>query len=180
MPRGFQAALDRQGLRHGAAGLAAGVIALTGVLLAPGIDRANQTYPMGLGAMAVGADGNAGSDKPVAPPEDTRYLTRRTIEKIARQGIGKLHGLRIGPFTPAVHLQAMPLRQAEQLLGRPVPRADDSTTPTWLVTVDAPPKADPSGDRTSARVYSEIIDAVSGAVIESCPGCATLHAKSCN
>src|SRR3989442_928376 len=152
MPRGLQPARDRQGLQHGVAGLAAGVIALTGVLLAPGIDRANQTYPTGLGTVAVGADGTAGADKPVAPPGGTRYLIRRTIEKIARQGIGKLHGLRVGPFTPTVYSQAMPLGQAEQLLGRRVPKADDPTTPTWLVTVDAPPKVDPSGDRTSATV----------------------------
>ena len=174
-------AVDWQGLRHAVAGLAAAVIALTGTLLAPGIGRANQTYPAALGVVAVSADGAVGSDKPVEPPKANRYLTRRTIEKIAREGIGKLHGLRIGPFTPPVHTQAMPLGQAEQLLGRPVPKPDDPTTPTWLVTVDAPPKVDPSasGDPMSATVYSEIIDAVSGAVIESCPGCATLDRKSC-
>jgi hypothetical protein len=175
MPAGMTPALGRRGVQQSVAGVAAGAIALTGILLAPGIDRANQTYPMAVGPVAV----SAGAARPAMPPRGGRYLTRRTIEKIARQGVGKLHGLRIGPFAPLVLSKAMPLGEAEQLLARSVPRTADAATPTWLVTVDAPPQVDPSADPTSATVYSEIIDALSGAVIETCPGCATLDTTSC-
>ena len=61
------------------------------------------------------------------------------------------------------NLSDPPVLPLEKVLAGPA--ADDPATPTWLVTVDAPPKVDPSGDRTSAEVYSEIIDAVSGAAI---------------
>ena len=47
----------------------------------------------------------------------------------------------------------------------------DPAAPAWVVTVDAPPQANVLGEPTAATVFTDVIDAVSGAVIDSCAGC---------
>jgi len=43
------------------------------------------------------------------------------------------------------------------------------------LTVDAPPKANVLGDPTTAKVFTDVINAVSGAVIDTCSGCRTVR-----
>jgi hypothetical protein len=131
--------------------LAAVAIAISGAGLAPSNARANQTYPEAL--------------------DTTRYLPRKSVERIAKDGIGKLQGLRIGPFAPGAASRALPLGQAESLIGHRLPAGADPATPAWVVTVDAPPKANVLAEPTTATVFTDVINAVSGAVIDSCPGC---------
>jgi hypothetical protein len=149
----LQLAAPRSGLelRRFLTLLAAIAIAISGAGLAPSNARANQTYPEALGA--------------------TPYLTRKTVERIAKGDIGKLQGLRIGPFAPGAASRALPLGQAESLIGHRLPAGADPATPAWVVTVDAPPKANVLGEPTTATVFTDVINAVSGAVIDSCPGC---------
>jgi hypothetical protein len=149
----LQLAAPRSGLelRRFLTLLAAVAIAISGTGLAPSNARANQTYPEALGA--------------------TPYLTRKTVERIAKGDIGKLQGLRIGPFAPGAASRALPLGQAESLIGHRLPVGADPATPAWVVTVDAPPKANVLGEPTTATVFTDVINAVSGAVIDSCPGC---------
>jgi hypothetical protein len=135
--------------------LAAVAIAIGGAGLAPSNARANQTYPEALGA---------------AP-----YLARRSVERIAKDDIGKLQGLRIGPFAPGAASRALPLGQAESLIGHRLPAGADPATPAWVVTVDAPPKANVLGEPTTDRVFTDVINAVSGAVIDSCSGCRSVR-----
>jgi len=149
----LQLAAPRSGLelRRFLTLLAAVAIAISGAGLAPSNAHANQTYPEALGA--------------------TPYLTRKTVERIAKGDIGKLQGLRIGPFAPGAASRALPLGQAESLIGHRLPAGADPATPAWVVTVDAPPKANVLGEPTTATVFTDVINAVSGAVIDSCPGC---------
>jgi hypothetical protein len=149
----LQLAAPRSGLelRRFLTLLAAIAIAISGAGLAPSNAHANQTYPEALGA--------------------TPYLTRKTVERIAKGDIGKLQGLRIGPFAPGAASRALPLGQAESLIGHRLPAGADPATPAWVVTVDAPPKANVLGEPTTATVFTDVINAVSGAVIDSCPGC---------
>ena len=146
---------------------AAVAIALTGVGLGPGNAHANQTYPAALAA-TLGPEA-AAALPPV--PRGTRYLARKQIEHIAKEGIGKLRGLRIGPFAPGATSEALPLGRAEGLIGHPAPAGADPAAPVWVVTVDAPPQANVLGEPTAATVFTDVIDAVSGAVIDSCAGC---------
>jgi hypothetical protein len=154
--------------------LAAATIALTGAALAPGNAYANQTYPAAVGHSII-ADGALPVATPVPLPLGTRYLARKTVERIAKDDIGKLHGLRIGPFAPGAASRAMPLGWAEPLIGHPLPAGADRATPVWVVTVDAPPKANVLGDPTTAEVFTDLINAVSGAVIDTCSGCRTVR-----
>jgi hypothetical protein len=150
--------------------LAAIAIAVTGAGLAPGNAHANQTYPSALGPPLSAAPACPVA-APVPPPKGIRYLARKSVERIAKDGIGKLQGLRIGPFAPGAASRALPLGQAESLIGHPVLAGADPATPAWVVTVDAPPKANVLGEPTTAKVFTDVINAVSGAVIDSCPGC---------
>jgi hypothetical protein len=145
--------------------LAAAAIALTGMGLAPGNALANETYPT---ALAVSAPG---TPAPAPLPPGSRYLTRREIERTAKDGIGKLQGLRIGPFAPGAASAALPLGLAERVIGHPLPAGASPVTPTWIVTVDAPPQPNVLGEPTTATVFTDVVDAVSGAVIDQCPGC---------
>ena len=61
--------------------------------------------------------------------------------------------------------------RAETLIGHPAPPGANLATPAWVVTVDAPPQANVLGEPTTATVFTDVIDAVSGAVIDSCAGC---------
>jgi len=149
---------------------AAVAIALTAVGLGRGNARANQTYPAALAA-TLGPE--AAALLPV--PQGTRYLTRKQIEHIAKGGIGKLRGLRIGPFAPGVTSAALPLGRAESLISHPAPAGADLATPAWVVTVDAPPQPNVLGEPTTATVFTDVIDAVSGAVIDSCAGCRSVE-----
>ena len=45
----------------------------------------------------------------------------------------------------------------------------------WVVTVDAPPQPNVLGEPTTATVFTDVIDAVSGAVIDSCAGCRSVE-----
>jgi hypothetical protein len=150
--------------------LAAIAIAFIGAGLAPGNARANQTYPEALGG-SLSAAPACPPAAPVSSPKGGRYLARKNVERIAKDGIGKLQGLRIGPFAPGAASEALPLGQAERLIGHPVPAGADPATPAWVVTVDAPPKANVLGEPTKAKVFTDVINAVSGAVIDTCPGC---------
>ena len=145
-------------------------IGLTAVGLGPGNAHANQTYPAALAA-TVGPQAAAALVARIPAPLGTHYLPRKQVERIAKARIGKLRGLRIGPFAPGATSEALPLSQAESLIGHPAPPAADPATPAWVVTVDAPPQADILGEPTTATVFTDVIDAVSGAVIDSCPGC---------
>jgi hypothetical protein len=149
--------------------LAAAVIALTGVGLAPGNVHANQTYPAAVGQYVIAELASPVGQVPL--PRGARYLARKDVERIAKDGIGKLQGLRIGPFAPGAASRALPLGQAERLLRHPLPAGANPATPAWIVTVDAPPKANVLGEPTAAKVFTEVIDAVSGAIIDTCPGC---------
>ena len=149
---------------------AAVAIALTGVGLGPGNAHANQTYPAAL-ATTLGPEA---TPLVVPLPQGSRYLARKQIERIAKGGIGKLRGLRIGPFAPGATSEALPLGRAEGLIGHPAPAGADLATPAWVVTVDAPPQANVLGDPTTATVFTDVIDAVSGVVIDSCAGCRTV------
>jgi hypothetical protein len=149
---------------------AAVAIALTGVGLGPGNARANQTYPAAL-AETFGPEAATALVAKIPAPLGTRYLARKQVEHIAKDGIGKLRGLRIGPFAPGVTSEALPLGQAESLIGHPAPDGANPATPAWIVTVDAPPQANILGEPTTATVFTDVIDAVSGVVIESCAGC---------
>jgi len=151
---------------------AAVAVALIGVGLGPGNAHANQTYPAALAA-TLGPEAAALVAK-VPLPKGTRYLARKQIERIAKGGIGKLRGLRIGPFAPGASSEALPLGRAESLIGHPAPAGADLATPAWVVTVDAPPQANVLGDPTTATVFTDVIDAVSGVVIDSCAGCRTV------
>jgi hypothetical protein len=154
--------------------LAAATIALTGAALTAGNAYANQTYPTAVGHSII-ADGASPVATPVPRPIGTRYLARKNVERIAKDDIGKLHGLRIGPFAPGAASRAMPLGWAEPLIGHPLPAGADRATPVWVVTVDAPPKANVLGDPTTAKVFTDVINAVSGAVIDTCSGCRTVR-----
>ena len=149
---------------------AAVAIALTGVGLGPGNARANQTYPAAL-AETFGPEAATALVAKIPVPLGTRYLTRKQIERIAKDGIGKLRGLRIGPFAPDATSEALPLGQAESLIGHPAPPGANPATPAWIVTVDAPPQPNILGEPTTATVFTDVIDAVSGAVLDSCAGC---------
>jgi hypothetical protein len=151
--------------------LAALAIALTAGIMAPGIARANQTYPE---AVRAGSPITLGTP-PAALPRGKRYLTRKTVEQIAKGDIGKLQGLRIGPFAPGASSKALPLGQAEGLIGHPFASGANPATPAWVVTVDAPPKDDILGERTTAKVFTDVIDAVSGSVLDSCDGCRSVR-----
>jgi len=142
------------------------VIALTGGMMAPGIARANQAYPA-----AVGAGSTDPGSARLALPKGARYLTRKAAERIAKRDIGKLQGLRTGPFAPGAASRALPLERAESLIGRPLRSGANPATPAWVVTVDAPPKDDILGERTTATVFTDVIDAVSGEVLDTCAGC---------
>jgi hypothetical protein len=155
--------------------VAAIAIAVTGAGLTPGNARANQTYPAALGA-ALSAAPACPVAASASPPNGILYLARKSVERIAKDGIGKLHGLRIGPFAPGAASRALPLGQAESLIGHRLPAGADPTTPAWVVTVDAPPKANVLGEPTTAKVFTDVIDAVSGAVIDSCSGCRSVRA----
>jgi hypothetical protein len=140
--------------------LLAFLIAVAGLALAPGTIRANQNY------LEAGGTG-------VAQP--TRFLTRKQVEAVARTDIGKLHGLRIGPFAPRAASVPAPLAQAEGLIGHPVAAGANVATPAWVVTVEAAPKTDVLGQPTTATVFTDVIDAVSGAVLDRCPGCRSVR-----
>ena len=86
---------------------AAVAVALIGVGLGPGNAHANQTYPAALAA-TLGPEAAALVAK-IPFPKGTRYLARKQIERIAKGGIGKLRGLRIGPFAPGATSEALPL-----------------------------------------------------------------------
>jgi hypothetical protein len=163
----LQLAPARRGLRPGRllTLLAAAAIALTGVGLAPGNALANETYPTALAVSAPGAPA------PAPLPPGSRYLTRREIERIAKDGIGKLQGLRIGPFAPGAASAALPLGLAERVIGHSLPAGASPATPTWLVTVDAPPQPSVLGEPATATVFTDVVDAVSGAILDNCPGC---------
>jgi hypothetical protein len=152
--------------------LAAAAIALTAAGLAPGNAYANQTYPAAVGQGVIAEPAPVAAQVPL--PKGTRYLARRKVERIAKDGIGKLQGLRIGPFAPGAASRAMPLGQAERLIRHPLPPGAGAATPVWVVTVDAPPKANVLGEPTKAKVFTEVIDAVSGVVVDSCPGCRSI------
>ena len=107
--------------------LAAAAIALTGAALTAGNAYANQTYPAAVGHSII-ADGALPVATPVPLPLGTRYLARKTVERIAKDDIGKLHGLRIGPFAPGATSRAMPLGWAEPLIGHPLPAGADRAT----------------------------------------------------
>jgi hypothetical protein len=149
---------------------AAVAIALTGVGLGPGNAHANQTYPAALAA-TFGPEAATALVARIPAPLGTRYLARKQIERIAKDGIGKLRGLRIGPFAPGATSEALPLGRAESLIGHPAPSGANPATPAWIVTVDAPPQPNILGDPTTATVFTDVIDAVSGGVIDSCAGC---------
>jgi hypothetical protein len=149
---------------------AAVAIALTGVGLGPGNARANQTYPAAL-ATTFGPEAATALVAKIPAPLGTHYLPRKQVEHIAKARIGKLRGLRIGPFAPGANSEALPLGQAESLIGHPAPPGANPATPAWIVTVDAPPQASILGEPTTATVFTDVIDAVSGAVVDSCPGC---------
>ena len=172
----LQLAPPRSGLGLGRvlAFLAATAIAVTGVGLGPGNVRANQTYPAALGA-SLSAAPACPVAAPVPAPKGIPYLARKSVERIAKDGIGKLHGLRIGPFAPGAASRALPLGQAESLIGHRLPAGADPATPAWVVTVDAPPKANVLGEPTTAKVFTDVINAVSGAVIDSCSGCRSVR-----
>jgi hypothetical protein len=155
--------------------LAAAALAITGAGLAPSNARANQTYPVALGAPLSAAPACPVA-APVPLPKGTRYLARKSAERIAKDGIGKLQGLRIGPFAPGAASKALPLGQAESLIGHRLPAGADPATPSWVVTIDAPPKANVLGEPTTAKVFTDVINAVSGAVIDSCAGCRSIKA----
>src|SRR2546421_7278743 len=161
----LQLASPRNGLelRRVLTFLAAIAIAVTGAGLAPSNAHANQTYPAALGAPLSAAPA-CPVPAPVPPPKGIRYLARKSVERIAKDGIGKLQGLRIGPFAPGAASRAMPLGQAERLIRHPLPPGAGAATPVWVVTVDAPPKANVLGEPTKAKVFTEVIDAVSGVV----------------
>ena len=163
-------ALSRQELGCVLTLFAAVAIALMGVGLGPGNARANQTYPAAL-AETFGPEAATALVAKIPVPLGTRYLTRKQIERIAKDGIGKLRGLRIGPFAPGATSQALPLGRAESLIGHPAPAGANLATPAWVVTVDAPPQANVLGEPTTATVFTDVIDAVSGVVIDSCAGC---------
>jgi hypothetical protein len=152
---------------------AAVAIALTAVGLGPGNAHANQTYPAALAA-TLGPEAAAALVAKVPFPKGTRYLARKQIERMAKDGIGKLRGLRIGPFAPGATSEALPLGQAERLIGHPAPPGANPASPAWVVTVDAPPQANVLGEPTTATVFTDVIDAVSGGVIDSCAGCRTV------
>jgi hypothetical protein len=149
---------------------AAVAIALTGMGLGPGNAHANQTYPAAVAA-TFGPEAAAALVATIPFPKGTRYLARKQIERIAKNGIGKLRGLRIGPFAPGATSEALPLGQAERLIGHPAPPGANPASPAWVVTVDAPPQANVLGEPTTATVFTDVIDAVSGGVIDSCAGC---------
>jgi hypothetical protein len=145
-------------------------IALTGVGLGPGNAHANQTYPAALAA-TLGPEAAVALVAKIPFPKGTGYLARKQVERIAKEGIGKLRGLRIGPFAPGATSEALPLGPAESLIGHPAPPGSNPATPAWVVTVDAPPQANVLGEPTTATVFTDVIDAVSGGVIDSCAGC---------
>ena len=91
------------GLRRAITCIAALGIALLGGIMAPGIARANQTYPA-----AVGSTSPVSATVRVPLPKGKRYLTRKAVERIAKNDIGKLQGLRIGPFAPGASSKALP------------------------------------------------------------------------
>jgi hypothetical protein len=153
---------------------AAVAIALTAVGLGPGNAHANQTYPAAL-AGTLGPEAAAALVAKIPFPKETRYLARKQIERIAKDGIGKLRGLRIGPFAPGATSEALPLGPAERLIGHPAPPGANPASPAWVVTVDAPPQANVLGEPTTATVFTDVIDAVSGGVIDSCAGCRTVR-----
>src|SRR2546427_1734240 len=97
--------------------LGAAAIALAGLGLAPVNAHANQTYPAALAA-TLGPEAAARAAH-VPLPQGTRYLARRQIERIAKAGIGKLPGLRIGPFAPGAISEALPLGWVGSPLRRP-------------------------------------------------------------
>jgi len=166
----LEAARSGSGLGHVLTFLAAAVIALAGASLTPGNAIANQTYPAAL-RVSLGSGSASLVASPLPLPRGTRYLARKQVERIAKERIGKLQGLRIGPFAPGAASRALPLGQAESLIGHRLPAGADPATPAWVVTVDAPPKANVLGEPTTATVFTDVINAVSGAVIDSCPGC---------
>ena len=149
--------------------LAAAAIALTGAGLAPGNAYANQTYSAAVGQAVIAEAPSPAGQVPL--PKGTRYLPRKKVERIAKDGIGKLQGLRIGPFAPSAASRAVPLGQAERLIRHPLPPSANPATPSWVVTVDAPPKANVLSEAATAKVFTDVIDAVSGAVLDSCAGC---------
>jgi hypothetical protein len=149
---------------------AAVAIGLTAVGLGPGNAHANQTYPAALAA-TFGPEAAHALVARIPAPSGTHYLPRKQIERIAKAGIGKLRGLRIGPFAPGATSEALPLGQAESLIGHPAAPGANPATPAWVVTVDAPPQANILGEPTTATVFTDVIDAVSGGVVDSCAGC---------
>ena len=153
---------------------AAAAIALTGVGLAPGNAHANQTYPAALAA-TLGPEAASLLASSVPLPRATHYLARKQIERIAKAGIGKLRGLRIGPFAPGATSEALPLGRAASQIGQPAPAGANRATPAWVVTVDAPPQDNVLGEPTTATVFTDVIDAVSGVVIDSCAGCRSVR-----
>lgn len=153
---------------------AAVAIGLIAVGLGPGNAHANQTYPTALAA-TVGPQAAAGLVARIPAPSGTHYLPRKQVERIAKARIGKLRGLRIGPFAPGATSEALPLGRAESLIGHPAPAGANPATPAWVVTVDAPPQPNILGEPTTATVFTDVIDAVSGGVIDSCPGCRSVR-----
>jgi hypothetical protein len=153
---------------------AAVAIGLIAVGLGPGNAHANQTYPAALVA-TFGPEAATALVAKIPAPLGTHYLARKQVERIAKAGIGKLRGLRIGPFAPGATSEALPLGQAESLIGHPAPPGANPAAPAWVVTVDAPPQASILGEPTTATVFTDVIDAVSGGVIDSCPGCRSLN-----
>ena len=137
--------------------------------MVPGISSANQTYPMALEAGSpVTATAHVGRGA-------TRYLTRKAVEHIAKDDIGKLQGLRIGPFAPGASSKALPLGRAEALIGHALPSGANPATPAWVVTVDAPPKPSLLADPTTAKVFTDVIHAVTGKVLDTCSGCRSVR-----
>jgi len=155
--------------------LGAVCIALTGALVAPGIARSNQTYPEAVSPRPATVAGTGPGAAPGAATSPTRYLTRRAVEGIAKKGIGKLEGLRVGPFAPGAASRAMPLGKAESLIVHSVAGMADPNTPAWVVTVDAPPKVIVLSEPVTAKVYTDVIDAVTGAVLDTCAGCRSVR-----
>lgn len=108
------------------------------------------------------------SQFPATVPAGQTAPSEAVIENIARSANG-------APASAAARAMAMPYDQAVKALGEGLGRPGlDPTLPVWLVTVDAP--ADqvsraPGDTHAAPAVYSEIVDAANGAIIDYCAGC---------
>lgn len=106
---------------------------------------------------------------PSTPPAGTTAPTRSSIEVLARQFAD-------APANAAVRTKATTYGAASALMGGSPNPVLDGSVPVWLVSVDAVMDVDraPGDTRPVANVYTVIMDAANGAVIDSCAGCDTV------